>query len=175
MVAVARPIIVVDGPDDLFERAVGELARGGWHVSHGFASAPTGRREPKPGRQVRVGDVRTVADASAAMLAVLDGAGVVIRACAPPEVLDRLLGDLRHVGVVEHRRAPEAAMPVLDREARELLGLLAQGRTLGDAAAALGLSRRTADRRLADARAALGVERTVEAVAQARRRGWLGS
>jgi len=175
MVAVARPIIVVEGPDDLFASAVGELASDGWQVSHGFASTPTGVRDPRSGREGRVGDVRTVADASAALLAVLDGAAVVIRACAPPDVLDRLLGDLRHVGRVDHRRASAAATPALDREARGLLALLAQGRTLGDAAAALGLSRRTADRRLAEARMALGVQRTVEAIAQARRRGWLGS
>jgi DNA-binding NarL/FixJ family response regulator len=173
MVAVARPIIVIDGPDDLFAHAVGELARDGWQVSQGFGS--TDVRRPGSGREARVGKVRTAADASAALLAVLDGAAIVMHACAPPEILDRLLGDLRHVGPVDHRRDSEPASPTLDAEARELLALLAQGRTLGAAAAALGLSRRTADRRLAEARTALGVERTVEAVAQARRRGWLGS
>jgi hypothetical protein len=37
----------------------------------------------------------------------------------------------------------------------------------------LGLARRTADRRLAEARRTLGVSRTTEAIARARRLGWL--
>jgi DNA-binding CsgD family transcriptional regulator len=107
------------------------------------------------------------------MLAVLDGDGVVVHASAPPEVLDRLLDDLRHIGPVDHRRVASAPAPVLGAEARGLLVLLAAGRTLADAAGTLGLSRRTADRRLAEARMALRVGRTVEAVAAARRLGWL--
>ena len=42
-----------------------------------------------------------------------------------------------------------------------------------EAAHALHLSRRTADRRLAQARRALGVDRTVVAIAWAHRFGWL--
>jgi DNA-binding CsgD family transcriptional regulator len=61
---------------------------------------------------------------------------------------------------------PHPAVPTLPADGRALLGLLAEGATLGAAAASLGLSRRTADRRLAEARAALNVEHTVEAVAR---------
>ena len=59
-----------------------------------------------------------------------------------------------------------APLPALCADGRAILGLLAEGATLGAAAATLHLSRRTADRRLAEARAALRVERTVEAVAR---------
>jgi DNA-binding NarL/FixJ family response regulator len=63
---------------------------------------------------------------------------------------------------------------VLDPEARAILGLLAEGHSLGEAAHLLGLARRTADRRLLAARRALGVDRTTEAIARARRLGWFG-
>jgi DNA-binding CsgD family transcriptional regulator len=58
-------------------------------------------------------------------------------------------------------------------DARALIGRLAAGDTLAEAAHALHLSRRTADRRLAQARRALGVDRTVVAIVWARRLGWL--
>jgi len=58
-------------------------------------------------------------------------------------------------------------------EWRHLLRLLADGWTLGEAASELGLSRRTADRRLDAARRELGTATTAEAVARARRLGWL--
>jgi DNA-binding CsgD family transcriptional regulator len=74
--------------------------------------------------------------------------------------------------------APDLSSRAADRvaltsDARALLSLLSDGLTLGEASARLGISRRTADRRLADARRALGAERTAEAVARARRAGWL--
>ena len=171
---VTPPRIVLEGPESVLARAIGELVRDGWRIEHGFRTGRASLRTARGSREVRVGTVRSVEDAAAAMLTVLAGAGVVIHACAPPEVLDPLLDDLRHVGPVDHRRAPRLSLPALGDEAREILVILAQGRTLGDAAATLGLSRRTADRRLAEARSALGVERTVEAVALARRMGWLG-
>jgi DNA-binding NarL/FixJ family response regulator len=63
----------------------------------------------------------------------------------------------------------------LEPQQRALLALLAEGLTLGEAAWQLGLPRRTADRRLADARRALGTDRTAEAIARAKRLGWLGA
>ena len=65
------------------------------------------------------------------------------------------------------------AASAVDPEARALIGHIAAGSTLGEAAHALHLSRRTADRRLAQARRVLGVERTVVAIAWAQRLGWL--
>lgn len=63
--------------------------------------------------------------------------------------------------------------PTLGADARALITRIAAGDTLGQAAHALHLSRRTADRRLAQARRALGVDRTVTAIARAQRLGWL--
>lgn len=168
------PVVVVEGPREAFARVVADLDRAGWQVTEGFGRhhRPNGSSR---GRDVLAGAVRTIEDAGAALLAVLAGKGVVIHGCAPGVVLDQLLGDLHHVGPVDHRRVPgPPRADELDADARAILSLLAQGRTLGVAARALGLSRRTADRRLAEARRALRVERTVEAVARARKLGWLG-
>jgi DNA-binding NarL/FixJ family response regulator len=161
------PVIVVEGTITAFESVVSEVGRAGWDLGTGFGGAASGARA------VRVGAVSTPAEAADALLAVLAGAGVVIHGLAPRETLDRLLDDLRHVRRVDLRRVEDKVLPELDEEARGILRILAEGRTLGDAAHALGLSRRTADRRLSEARRALGVERTVEAVAAARRLGWL--
>ena len=65
------------------------------------------------------------------------------------------------------------ALTDLDPQVQSLLRLMVDGATLGDAARALHLSRRTADRRLAEARRVLGVRSTTEAlvaVAAARHR-----
>ena len=161
-------MIVIEGPDDAFERAVAEASAAGWRVRDGFDGQP-----PGAGQVVRTGAVTSAEDAASALLAVLDGAGLIVHGCATREVLDRLLDDLRHVGPVEHRRRLEPTPPALDDDQLTILRMLGDGRRLGDAAAALGWSRRTTDRRLAAARAVLGTERTVEAVSRARRLGWL--
>ena len=127
-------------------------------------------------RTVCVGVVDDEASAADALLAALEGAGLVVEARAARAIIDRLVDDLRRLGPVDHRTVGESTaepVPHAPPEAREILALLAEGCSLGEAAAVLGLSRRTADRRLAAARAALGVERTTEAVSQARRLGWL--
>ncbi len=157
------PIIVIEGDDDVFSAAVAEVGHAGWRTVSGFQGQAPGSREVRPGV------VRPAAAASEALLAVLAGAGAVILGRAPRVVLDRLLDDLRHVRPVDVRLTAPPSGPELHEDALAILAILAEGRTLGDAASTLGLSRRTADRRLADARRALGVERTVEAVAQARR------
>jgi DNA-binding CsgD family transcriptional regulator len=59
---------------------------------------------------------------------------------------------------------------MLSVEERALMDLLAAGSTLGAAADALHLSRRSADRRLAAARAKLGADATGSAIAAYRRR-----
>jgi DNA-binding CsgD family transcriptional regulator len=175
MWAVAAPVVVVEGSGEAFARALAELDRAGWQVLEGFGGRATPGSRGAAALTVRAGAVRTAEDASAALLAVLGGSGIAIHGCAAPEVLDRLLGDLRHLGPVDHRRdrGSVATIPAIDTDALSILGLLAAGRTLGDAATMLGLSRRTADRRLATARAALGAERTAEAVARARAFGLL--
>lgn len=114
-------------------------------------------------------EVRRVHDLSAAadaVLAAVGGTSLVLLADAPREVIDRLCDDLRRLGDVEHLIAP-AAEPTLSATERELLAALLAGCSLGEAAQALHLSRRTADRRLASARAALGVTTTPAAVRRA--------
>jgi DNA-binding NarL/FixJ family response regulator len=112
--------------------------------------------------------------AARALLAAISGAGLILETTADRATVDRLVDDLRRLGPVDHRVGEPAAGPNLDPEARAILGLLAEGHSLGEAANLLGLARRTADRRLAAARATFGVERTTEAIAQARRLGWFG-
>lgn len=167
-------MIVVEGPDETFARAVAEVGSSGWHVVGGFGAGDSG----SGGRAravVRTGSVASAEDAAVALLAALGGSGLVVHARAAREVVDRLLGDLRHVGSVQHRVGTDTPAPsALDADALAILARLAGGQTLGEAASELGLSRRTADRRLAEARRALGAERTVEAVSKARRLGWLG-
>ena len=106
--------------------------------------------------------------ASAALLAAVEGRRLLVHGMAPRRILDVLVDDLRrlaHVDVVTALSAlPTRAVP-LPEGADELLALLADGRTLGQAASALSLSRRTADRRLAAARDALGARTTAEALA----------
>jgi len=80
--------------------------------------------------------------------------------------------DRRH-GEHAALRGGGRAAGAVDPEARALIGHIAAGATLGEAAHRLHLSRRTADRRLAQARRALGVDRTVVAIATAHRLGWL--
>jgi DNA-binding CsgD family transcriptional regulator len=171
---VAPRLIVVEGPPGAADGTVTELRADGWHVAAGF-SVDGGSGS----RAVRHGRVETAADASAALLAALAGHGLVVEG-PPSTILDTLVDDLRRLGPVDHRVAAPAADPgppgpAIDPQALALLAALAGGLSLGEAAAALGVSRRTADRRLADARQALGAERTTEAIARARRAGWLGA
>ena len=123
-----------------------------------------------------VGVVEDAASAAQALLAVLGGAGLIVEARADRAVIDRLVDDLRRLGSVDHRVVAGAASsvePEVSIEARAIIGLLAMGLSLGETARVLGLARRTADRRLAEARRGLGVTRTTEAIARARRLGWL--
>lgn len=149
------------------DRAVRELTEAGWAVEPGFGR--TGRSGPL----VRTGIVDSAGAAADALLAALDGAGLVVRAVADRPVIDRLVDDLRRLGPVDHRIGEPDVRPSVGPQAKAILGLLAEGHSLGEAAAILGLPRRTADRRLAEGRRALGVERTTEAIARARRLGWL--
>jgi DNA-binding NarL/FixJ family response regulator len=171
---VDRPLIVLEGPEGVADALLERLRAAGWQIVEGF---PAGRAS---GVVMCHGRVETRDDAAAALLAALHGHGLVVESRAATAVLDALVDDLRHLGPVDHRGAEGspgtvAAAPhgAISPQARALLALLAEGLTLGEAAAHLGMSRRTADRRLAEARRALSAERTTEAVARARRLGWL--
>ncbi len=139
---MTRPLVVVEASERAYSAALREHA----------------------GANVFTGAVRDANEAAEALLAAVGGAGVVVHALADREVIDRLVDDLRRLGPVDHRTGEPAPGPGLTADERRLLDALAQGRTLGEAAAELHLSRRTADRRLASAREKLGVATTAEAV-----------
>ena len=163
------PLIVLEGPRGVADREGARLRATGHEVVAGFRIAvPRGRQV------VRVGVVAGPSDAADALLAAIDGAGLIVEATADQATIDRLVDDLRRLGPVDHRIGEADVAPTLDPEARAILGFLAEGLSLGQAAHVLGLARRTADRRLAAARKTLGVDRTTEAIARARRLGWFG-
>lgn len=136
------------------DAALAELTADGAEVVRGW-------RPPRDGVVVCVGRVETVQDAGAAVLAAVRSARLVLDAIAPREVIDQLCDDLRRLGTLDHRIGP-SSRPVLSAEERALLAQLLTGATLGQAARALHLSRRTADRRLASARMTLGAGSTAE-------------
>jgi DNA-binding CsgD family transcriptional regulator len=152
---VSRPLVVVEASERALAQCVRELEREGFPVIHGWR---------QDGSIVCVGDVADAADAAEALLAAVAGAGLVVHARADRAVIDRLVDDLRRLGAVDHRTTEPGAGPVLTADERRLLDRLADGQTLGQAAADLNLSRRTADRRLASAREKLGAETTAEAI-----------
>ena len=168
MPAAARPLVVVEGPPGAAAPLVDRASAAGARIVQGLR-APLDHRGA-----ICVGVVDGPATAAQALLAALDGAGLIVEATADRATIDRLVDDLRRLGSVDHRVGAVDAGPALDPDARAILGLLAEGHSLGEAAHLLGLARRTADRRLALAREALGVDRTTEAIARARRLGWLG-
>lgn len=164
----ARPLVVVEGMGGSIDPEIARALAAGFDVVPGFGR-PAPRRRPV----VHAGTVSNDAEAADALLAAIDGAGLVVLATADRTTIDRFVDDLRRLGPVVHRTTAEAATEAPPAEARAILALLAEGLSLGEAAESLGLARRTADRRLAEARRLLGVERTTEAIARARRLGWL--
>ena len=153
-----RPLIVVEGEAEAVADALADVRRKGWTVVSGWDVS--GRAE----RTVCTGEVRSAADAAAALLAVVAGAGLVVAGRAERDVLDLLCDDLRRLGQLDHRTRSTPRPPTLTAEERTLADLLLAGITLGQAAQQLNISRRTADRRLASFREALGVETTAEAL-----------
>jgi hypothetical protein len=103
------------------------------------------------------------------VLAALAGADLLLLVTADDRVHDTLLDDLARLGTVEHA----APTVVLAADQLALLTRLQAGMSLGEAAGAEHLSRRTADRRLALARRTLGVATTAEALVVAARLGLL--
>jgi DNA-binding NarL/FixJ family response regulator len=149
-----KPLVVVEASDAAVAAARREVAAAGWRVVDGWRNDAS---------VVCAGAVVDEVSAAEALLAAVAGAGLVVEARAPREILDRLVDDLRRLGRVDHRTT-EPETPLLTREERALVALLAGGATVGEAARQLHVSRRTADRRLAAVRAKLGVATTAEAV-----------
>ena len=176
--AARQPLIVIEGPPGTAERAAATLRAAGFEIVAGFRVPIALDRSPAS-PIVCSGAVADEAGAAEALLAAIAGAGVVVDAVAERIIVDRLVDDLRRVGPVDHRIVDSAAdasgAPAVPSDACAILGLLAEGHSLGEAATILGLSRRTADRRLREAREALGVSRTTEAIARAVSLGLLGT
>ena len=157
--------IVIEGATAVVsaERLCADLAAHGRPVTVDWRAAAPG--------VVCTGVVDDERSAEHVVLAALAGAQVVVAATADREVIDRMCDDLRRLGPLDHRVEEPGAGPDLTGEEQALLDRLLAGDSLGAAAKALHLSRRTADRRLASARRAYGVTATAEllAVAAARR------
>ena len=152
---MTRPLVVVEASERALARALQELEGAGVRIVHGWSH---------DGSVVCAGQVHDAADAAAALLAAVAGAGLLVHAQADREVIDRLVDDLRRFGPVDHRTTEPEPGPGLTADESRLLDRLAEGKTLGQAAAELHVSRRTADRRLASARRKLGAATTAEAV-----------
>jgi DNA-binding CsgD family transcriptional regulator len=172
------PLIVVDTMSlEELEPAAERLRASGWRVVDGLHAPPLDSH-----RTVVRGLIVDRDSCAAAVLAAAWGGGILVGIGALDDgTRHRLLDDLGRLGPVErHSVAPWPAdgaaggldgALALDPDGERLLELLASGRSLGEAASALHLSRRTADRRLAAARRALGAETTPAAIsAFARRR-----
>ncbi len=161
-------MVVVEGSALSVDRVLAELQTAGWTIERSWRPARSTNE-----RTVLFGEVAHQADAEAVLLAAVDGFGVVVASRGERTLIDRLIDDLRRLGPVDHRTREPKPEEIGPADARAMLGLLAEGHSLGEAASIMGLSRRTADRRLSAARRALGVERTTEAIAKAKRLGWL--
>lgn len=176
-----QPLVVVDdrpGAAVILEGVRADLVRSGWEVVDGFE----GGVGP---RAVLAGIVNGDQAAAAALLAALDGRGLLVLASCGDDTRHRLLMDLGRVGPVTHHAAPaesgragaalsDADVPgAIGAQGLALLALVAEGHSVGEAATRLGISRRTADRHLGAARAVLHATTTAGAVGEATRRGWL--
>lgn len=156
-----------------FQRACADLAARGLTVTQAFkvpeargvVPARANTETAAPGLAC-AGEVSDRQTAQQAVLAALAGADLVVLACAPREVIDMLCEDLRRLGTLDHRLTQQPPSgPALPPAERALIEHLLAGDSLGAAAKALHLSRRTADRRLASARRTLGAATTAEALA----------
>jgi DNA-binding NarL/FixJ family response regulator len=166
---MAPPFVVIESANP----AADEHARRAIEVARVAGSRLVAGWLAPRGRATCHGVIESERDAILALRAAVAGAHLVVVARTSRETTDRLVDDLRRIGPVEHVSADVEPPPAVDAVQRRLLSLLAAGWTLGEAAAQLGLARRTADRRLDAARRALGAERTAEALARARQLGWL--
>jgi DNA-binding CsgD family transcriptional regulator len=160
----ASYVVIEGGAPDALERACADLAARGLRIAATLELAGPGT--------VYAGQVTDERTAQQAVLAALAGAHLVVVAAPAREVTDMLCEDLRRLGTLDHRvGAPATTGAGLSDTERALLERLILGDSLGEAANALHLSRRTADRRLAAARRALGAATTAEALAIAVRMG----
>jgi DNA-binding CsgD family transcriptional regulator len=164
------PFVVIEGRRSVVrarvEAALGEARAGHWEILRGWA-APLSRE-----RVVCTGWIATPDDARRSLLAAVAGARLVVGCSIDRETLDHFLDDLRRLGPVDHVQITgphERAR--LTRSERALMAHVSEGLTIREAAAEIGVARRTADRRLASVRDRLGVDSTSAAIAAARAKG----
>lgn len=160
----SSPLVVLPDAAEVGAVAV-RLRRNGHTVQTGFDL--DGPFDVSERRVICSGEISTVADARAALLAAARGAGllVAVGAEAGADLEQRFLEDLGRVGELRVEAAePEPSGPSLTTEQRQLLDLLAEGASIPAAAAELFISVRTAERRMAQIRSALGVRTTAAAV-----------
>ena len=164
---------VVRGPDALAAAEL-RLRRDAWVTRRGWdlPDSPWSHRMTKV---VCLGAVTDPATAERALVACARGAGVVVDvADCPGDLLGPLLDDLARLALAPAPgRAPARSALPLTPEQRALLELVARGASVPEAAEALFLSHRTAERRMAGIRKALGVPSTTAAVALLRKSGGL--
>jgi DNA-binding NarL/FixJ family response regulator len=160
---VTTPSVVIEGSSAraAIDRMCADVATRGLRISTDWRAAAPG-----------VAYTALVEDehgAGQAVRAALAGAQVLVAVDADREVIDRMCDDLRRLGPLDHRVGDPSSAAGLSAEEWALLDRLLAGDSLGQAAAAIHTSRRTADRRLAAARKALGVTTTAELLAAATR------
>ena len=156
------PLVVIEGRGGILGQpmavALAAARREGWEIVRGWAP-------PEGSGFVCTGPIRVPDDARRAFQAAAGGAGLVVAASAGRLTVDRFLDDLRGLGPVEHLVERAEPRPILSDGQRALLGLLVEGLTVDEAAAALRVSRRAATWDLAATRKALGVDSTAEGLA----------
>ena len=140
--------------------AAGSLTAAGWVVRTGFV-LPDEPWDLARRKWACQGTVAGDSGAQAATWALVRGCALIVAIDpgGPPDFLD----DLRRAGRLE-QFSVDVATAALSPVEQALLTALAEGQSIQQAAAALYLSDRTAQRRIASARAALNVRTTREAV-----------
>jgi len=206
------PIIVVH-EETALRVARAEVEAEGWQVHEGFvpraASGTVGRPSggpvvpstvslgtDSPGT-VLLGTIDDEDSASAALIGLVRGHGVLALLAARDDVAARFLDDLLRFGRIDHRPETSSAAANVDLGGvdsggvdpggvgddriavqavdLDLLRLLGDGSTVTQASKALHISRRTANRRLIALRQAYGVATTAQLVSRSRSLGVIDS
>jgi DNA-binding NarL/FixJ family response regulator len=157
---VTAPLVILPPPADVASVAeavgrTGARAVAGWRL-------PSSPWDLAAERIVCIGEVQSRTAARDALVAAARGAGVIAVIDEKTDLGADFGDDLTRIGPVQRRT--EAPPPLLPGEQRRLLELVAGGRSIPEAAVALFVSVRTAERRMGEIRRALGVRTTAEAV-----------
>lgn len=160
-----RPLAILLSRGEAVEPAARRLRGEGWQVQTGWA-VPDEPWNLRPDRWLCAAVIDDLDSARAALTALRRVSGIVTAIDLPESTALAVLADLHRIAEVriEPDREATAALPLTDDQ-RALLERVAHGDTVPEAAAALFLSARTAERRLGAARKALGVRSTAQAVA----------